>query len=96
MAKYGKITINIKDKSSIYRDLKKVVATFEGKGFSLSTKNNDNKEHRIYFSWFSSIDYIDGESKISLELGQKLKPLMLSAKKACFYKLKYTLNFNNI
>jgi len=95
VAKYGKL-YNIKDKSNIYRDLKKAVATFEGKGFSLSTKNKDNKEHRIYFSWFSSIDYIDGESKISLELGQKLKTLMLSAKKACFYKLKYTLNFNNI
>jgi len=95
VAKYGKL-YNIKDKSNIYRDLKKAVATFEGKGFSLSTKNKNNKEHRIYFSWFSSIDYIDGESKISLELGQKLKTLMLSAKKACFYKLKYTLNFNNI
>jgi plasmid replication initiation protein len=93
--KYGKL-YNIKDKSNVYRDFKKAVATFEGKGFSLSTKNKDNKEHRIYFSWFSSIDYIDGESKIVLELGQKLKTLMLSAKKACFYQLKYTLNFNNI
>jgi len=95
VAKYGKL-YNIKDRSNIYRDLKKAVSTFEGKGFSLSTKDKDNKEHRIYFSWFSSIDYIDGESKIILELGQKLKTLMLSAKKACFYQLKYTLNFNNI
>lgn len=95
VAKYGKL-YNIKDRSNIYRDLKKAVTTFEGKGFSLSTKDKKNKEHRIYFSWFSSIDYIDGESKIVLELGQKLKTLMLSAKKACFYQLKYSLNFHNI
>jgi len=48
------------------------------------------------FSRNMFIDYIDGESKISLELGQKLKILMLSLKKARFYKLKCTLNFNNI
>ena len=38
LTKYGKL-YNIKDKSNIYRDLKKAVCNFEGKGFSLSTKN---------------------------------------------------------
>ena len=95
VAKYSKL-YDIKDKSNIYRDLKKAVKTFEGKGFSITTKSENKKEHRIYFSWFSSIDYLDGESKIVLELGQKLKALMLSAKKACFYQLKYSLNFHNV
>ena len=95
ITKYGQL-YKIKDKSNIYRDLKKAVKTFECKGFSISTKNEKNKEHRIYFSWFSTIEYIDGESKIVLELGQSLKGLMLSAKKACFYQIKYPLNFHNI
>ena len=95
VAKYGKL-YNIKDKSNIYRDLKKAVRTFEGKGFAITTLTEKKKEHRIYFAWFSRIDYIEGESKIILELGQSLKELMLGAKKACFYQLKYSLNFHNI
>ena len=95
VAKYS-ILYNIKDKSNIYRDIKKAVKTFEGKGFSLTTKNENKKEHRIYFAWFSSIEYIEGEGKIVLELGQRLKEILLNAKKASFYQLKYSLNFHNI
>ena len=95
VAKYSKL-YNIKDKSNVYRDLKKAVRTFEGKGFAITTLTEKKKEHRIYFVWFSRIDYIEGESKIILELGQSLKQLMLGAKKACFYQLKYSLNFHNI
>lgn len=95
IAKYGQL-YNIKDKSNIYRDLKKAVKSFEGKGFAITQKISEKKENRIYFSWFSSIHYLDGESKIIVELGQTLKEIMLSAKQACFYQIKYTLNFHNI
>jgi plasmid replication initiation protein len=95
LARYGQL-YNIKDKSNIYRDLKKAVESFEGKGFSITKKINEKKENRIYFSWFSNIQYLDGESKIIVELGQTLKELMLSAKKDCFYQIKYPLNFHNI
>jgi plasmid replication initiation protein len=93
--KYGAL-YNIKDKSNIYRDFKKAVRSFELKGFSVTTKSEKGKEHRIYFSWFASIEYVDGESKITLELGTRLKELMLSAKQACFYQIKYSLNFKSI
>jgi len=93
--KYGQL-YNIKNKSNIYGDLKKAVKTFEGKGFAVTQKISEKKENRIYFSWFSSIQYLDGEGKIEIELGQKLKEVMLNAKKACFYQLKYSLNFHNI
>ena len=93
--KYG-VLYNIKDKSNIYRDFKKAVHSFELKGFSVTTKSEKGKEHRIYFSWFASIEYVDGESKIILELGARLKELMLSAKQACFYQIKYSLNFKSI
>lgn len=95
IAKYSQL-YTIKNKSNVYRDLKKAVKTFENKGFSLTTKNLNDKEHRIYFAWFASIEYIDGESKIVLELGKRLKEIMLNTKKACFYQIKYPLNFNNI
>lgn len=95
ISKYGQL-YNLKDKSSIYKELKKTVKTFEGKGFTITRKISEKKENRIYFNWFSSIEYIDGEGKIEIELGQKLKALMLSAKKACFYQIKYSLNFRNI
>jgi len=93
--KYSQL-YNIKDKSNIYRDLKKAVISFEGKGFSIAQKIDKKKENRIYFNWFSHIAYFDGESKIIVALDPILKELMLNAKKACFYQIKYTLNFHNI
>jgi plasmid replication initiation protein len=95
ISKYSKL-YNLKDKTNIYGSLKKTVKTFENKGFSITQKIDGKNEKRIYFSWFSSIEYIDKKEKIEIELGQKLKTLMLSAKKACFYQLKYSLNFHNI
>lgn len=95
IAKYGKL-YNIKDKSNIYRDLKKAVNSFEGKGFAITQKINKKKENRIYFAWFSRIIYLDGESKITIGIDPMLKELMLNAKKMCFYQIKYPLNFHNI
>lgn len=93
--KYGQL-YNIKDKSNIYRDLKKAVLSFESKGFAITQKISEKKQNRIYFSWFSHIYYLDGESKIIVGLDPMLKELMLSAKKASFYQIKYPLNFHNI
>ena len=95
IAKYSQL-YNIKDKSNIYRDLKKGVNSFEGKGFSITQKISGKKENRIYFSWFSRIVYLDGESKIFIAIDPMLKELMLNAKKACFYQIKYPINFHNI
>jgi plasmid replication initiation protein len=95
LTKYSKI-YNIKDKSNIYRDFKKAVHSFEGKGFSITQKISDKKEKRIYFAWFSRIIYLDDESCIFVGIDPMLKELMLNAKKACFYQLKYPINFHNI
>jgi plasmid replication initiation protein len=72
------------------------VKTFEGKGFSVTQKISEKKENTIYFAWFSSINYLGGEGKLIVELGQNLKKLLLSAKKTCFYQIKYPINFTNI
>ncbi|WP_026883709.1 replication initiation protein [Clostridium akagii] len=93
--KYTKL-YNIQDKSNIYGELKKAVKTFEGKGFSIINKISEKKQNRIYFAWFSSIQYFDGEGKIVVEIGQTLKELLLEVKRAVFYNIQYTLNFNCI
>ena len=93
--KYAKL-YNVKDTSDIYGELKKAVRTFEGKGFAITNKISEKKENRIYFSWFSSIEYLDGEGKIKFELGHKLKTLLLEVKRATFYNIQYSINFNSI
>jgi len=79
--------------SNIYRDFKKAVKEFEGKGFYLiDTKNS--KE--IFFAWFASIAYLDKEGKIVVEIGQRLKSLLVEMKKRIFYKIEYPLNFSSV
>jgi len=95
ISKYARL-YNLQDKSDVYGELKKAVKTFEGKGFAITEKISEKKESRIYFSWFSSIQYIDGEGKIIFELGNNLKQLFLEMKRATFYNIQYTLNFNCI
>lgn len=95
VSKYAKL-YNMQDKSNVYGDLKKAVKTFEGKGFSITQNISEKKQNRIYFSWFSSIQYLDGEGKIVVELGQTLKKLLLEVKRAVYYKLEYSINFNCI
>lgn len=84
---------NVKDKSDIYGELKKAVKSFEGKGFRLTSKENDRED---YFSWFSRISYLNGEGRIIVELGYTLKKLLLEVKRATFYNIQYSLNFNSI
>lgn len=95
VAKYSKL-YKMQDKSNVYGDLKKAVKTFEGKGFAITQNISEKKQTRIYFAWFSSIQYIDGEGKIIVELGQTLKKLLLEVKRAIYYKLEYSVNFNCI
>lgn len=90
--KYAKL-YNVKDTSDIYGELKKAVKTFEGKGFRITSKD---KKREDYFSWFSRIAYLNGEGKISVELGKTLKLLLLDVKRAIYYNIEYTLNFNSV
>jgi len=90
--KYAQL-YNIQDKTNIYGDLKKAVKTFEGKGFKIINKDNGVED---YFAWFSRIRYLNGEGRIEVELGQTLKKLLLEFKRAIFYNIEYSINFNCI
>jgi plasmid replication initiation protein len=79
--------------SNIYRDFKKAVKEFEGDGFYLI--DNQNKKE-IFFAWFASILYSDAEGKVVVEIGQRLKGLLIEMKKRIYYKIEYPLNFNSI
>lgn len=81
------------DTSNIYRDLKRAVKDFEGKGFYLVDKD---KKKEIFFAWFASIAYSDNEGKIIVEVGQQLKKLLIDMKKKIFYRIEYPLNFSSI
>ncbi|WP_053069870.1 MULTISPECIES: replication initiation protein [Clostridium] len=81
-----------KNVSNIYRDFKKAVKEFEGKGFYLI--DNINKKE-IFFVWFASILYEDNIGKITVEVGHTLKGLLLKMKKRIYYKIEYPLNFNS-
>lgn len=81
------------DSSNIYRDFKKAVKEFEGKGFYLIDSNN-NKE--IFFAWFASIAYSDNDGKIVVEIGHQLKNLLVEMRKRIYYKIEYPLNFSSV
>jgi len=90
--KYAKLYI-LKNQSNVYADLKKATKSFEGKGFRILNKEEKRED---YFPWFSRITYLDGESKIVVELGKTLKQIFLDVKRACFYNIIYSLNFKSI
>lgn len=92
VSKYAKL-YQLKNKSNVYSDCKKATKSFEGKGFRILNKEKNRED---YFPWFSRITYLDGESKIQVELGKTLKQLFLDVKRACFYNIEYTLNFKSI
>lgn len=60
--------------SQVYRNLQKAAESFEGKGFYLLDKKSNK---RTFFSWFSSIQYLNNEGRVTLEIGGKLKELLL-------------------
>ena len=80
------------DTSNIYRDLKKAVKSFEGKGFITF---NDKKEE-IFYVWFSKIHYIPKEGKIKVNIDPDLKKLLYEVKKKIYYNIEYTLNFSSV
>ncbi len=81
---------------NIYRDLRKAVKSMEGAGFYLINSNDKGIEKETFFVWFSSIDYLETEGRIIVEVGQRLKNLLVEMKKRIYYKLEYPLNFNSI
>jgi plasmid replication initiation protein len=68
----------------------------EGTGFYLLTKNDKGKEKETFFVWFASIEYVKSEGKITFEIGNKLKGLLLEMKKRIYYRIEYPLNFVSI
>lgn len=76
--------------SNIYRDLKKAIKSFEGKGFYLIDKANNEE---TYYPWFSKIKYKNKEGKILLDVHSDLKKQMYEAKQKIYYDIYYTLNF---
>lgn len=84
------------DTSNIYRDLKKAVKSMEGTGFYLINTTNKGIEKETFFVWFASIDYLETEGKIVVEVGQRLKGLLIEMKKRIYYKIEYPLNFSSI
>lgn len=84
------------DTSNIYRDLKKAVKSMEGKGFYLINSTIKGIEKETFFVWFASIDYLETEGKIIVEVGQRLKGLLIEMKKRIYYKIEYPLNFSSI
>ena len=84
------------DTSNIYRDLKKSVKSMEGAGFYLINSTIKGIEKETFFVWFASIDYLETEGKIVVEVGQRLKGLLIEMKKRIYYKIEYPLNFRSI
>lgn len=84
------------DTSNIYRNLEKATKSMEGTGFYLLTKNDKGKEKETFFVWFASIEYVKSEGKITFEIGNKLKGLLLEMKKRIYYRIEYPLNFVSI
>lgn len=81
------------DTSNIYRDLKKAVESFEGKGLEIV---NSQTNERVYFHWFSKIHYMNNSAKIFVNLDMDFKKVLLEVKKKIYYDLRYTLNFSGI
>lgn len=90
--KYAKL-YKLQNQSNVYSDVKKAIDSFKGKGFSILNKETKRED---YFPWFSRITYLPREGKIFVELGKTLKQIFLDVKRACFYQIKYSLNFKSI
>jgi plasmid replication initiation protein len=84
------------DTSNIYRNLEKATKSMEGTGFYLLTNNDKGIEKETFFVWFASIEYVKSEGKVTFEIGNKLKGLLLEMKKRIYYRIEYPLNFASI
>jgi plasmid replication initiation protein len=80
------------DTSNLYRDLKKAVKEFEGKGFRIVNKATGEE---IYYSWFSKIHYKPKKAEIQVNVDLDFKKLLWEVRKKIYYDIKNTLNFNS-
>lgn len=80
------------DTSNLYRDLKKAVKGFEGKGFRIINKETGEE---IYYAWFSKIHYKPKRGEIVVSIDLDFKKLLWEVKKKIYYDVRYTLNFNS-
>lgn len=85
---YSEYVIN---KENVYRDFKKVVNAFKGKGVYVKEDADDDSE--AYYPWFSKIKYIEG--KILVDLHPDMKNLLLTARRGIYYDIKYSINLTN-
>lgn len=79
------------DKSHIYRDFKKIVNLFKGKGVYIKDENGDE----TYYPWFSKIKYLDKKGLILVDLHPDMKKLLLSSKRGIYYGIRYSINLTN-
>lgn len=78
---------------NLYRNIKnaiKKMETGESAGFRIFS---GDKEH--YYHWFSYMGYVNKKGAIEVELGLKLKQLLLDMKRWIKYDIKYTLNLSS-
>lgn len=80
------------DTSNLYRDLKKAVKSFEGKGFRIINKITNEE---IYYAWFSKIHYIPKTGEIRVNIDLDFKKLLCDIKKKIYYDVRYPLNFSS-
>ena len=64
--------------------LYKIVFYLEGTGFYLINSTNKGTEKETFFAWFASIDHLETEGRIVVEIGQRLKELLVEMKKRIY------------
>jgi len=50
----------------------------------LIERRSNKKDREIFFPWFASILYDNGEGKINIEIGQRFKKVLLKMKSATY------------
>ena len=81
--------------TNIYRDLKNAADELFEKHNKFYIKDKITGDERK-FVWFSLLDYVKKEGKISFEIGDTLKKMMLEMKKRIYFKIEYPINFKSI
>lgn len=90
--------------ANVYRDLREAALSFKDEGFEIKGENNEY----IYIQWFASIRWIGeeaddegegagryGDKFIELEISTRLRDLLLTMKRAAYYKIEDSLNLSS-
>lgn len=95
-------TIDIKDyidlfhePSNTYRDLKKAAKEFKQHNSGFTLFNYKEVQEQDFF-WFTRIQYLDKQGKITFKLDPEVKEIMLQLKNVTYYNIKYTLNMTSL